>query len=213
LIGVEVDDYFEMTDEQVSEGILHSRRNAIRLARDAAVLLKHGATHASIYGLWHLAVEELGKSIILHQGLDSGNLGKRNIPRNIFRGQHEAKFRAGLELLPKTRATKMGFSVTVTRNSSTSVITVHDPRGGGSVSVVQGMTGRYKDVTPGAGTPPSHDLRLQLLYVDFDGSNWIVPENELINAALHAKATISAEELGLVISELNSVLEQNGVPA
>lgn len=195
---------YEVTIDQLKEGISLSRKNALRLARDAAVLLAHGASRGSVYAQWHLAVEELGKSSILKDcGTNEVSPGKVQIPAGIFEGSHQVKFSAGLTFLPQTQQSGLGLSVTVTANSSAVSRTFEDPYGGKEViAVPPGLTGRF---TVGGGIEPSHDLRLRLLYVDFDGTRWWEPEAELISEIM-AKTSVSPEDLKRAIDELLAVL-------
>jgi AbiV family abortive infection protein len=198
--------FYEVSTDELKIGISMSRRNALRLARDAAVLLEHGPSRASVYGQWHLAVEELGKSWFLEDcGTKPLVAGKVQIPKHIFGGgSHEQKFAAGLALLPKTQGSTFGFTVTVTQNTLMMAKTFKDPDGAG-VSVGIGQTGKIKDTTH-AGTKPSHKSRLRLLYVDFRDGQWSEPESELRNAEIVAKTSISSADLKQAIDELLSVL-------
>jgi AbiV family abortive infection protein len=199
---------YEVTIKRLREGIALSRKNALRLAHDAAVLLAQGASRGSVYAQWHLAVEELGKSSIL-EGCGSNEVspGKVQIPARIFEGLHQKKFSAGLTFLPQTQQTGLALSVTVAANSSAVSRTFQDPYGGkGAISVGAGATGRFEDVTQGSGIAPSHELRLRLLYVDFDGTRWWEPEAELKNSEIMAKTSISAEDLKRAIDELLTAL-------
>lgn len=129
------------------------------------------------------------------------------MPVRIFQGAHRDKFKVGLQFLPKTRSRGLGLSVTVIQNTSLAHRSFHDPYSSkGVVSVPAGLTGTFDDVTPGSGIEPSHDLRLRLLYVDFDGANWWEPETELKNLEISAKTSISLEDLREAIEELLSVL-------
>jgi AbiV family abortive infection protein len=196
---------YPVTIDQLKEGISLSRKNARRLAHDAAVLLAQGGSRASVYAQWHLAVEELGKSSILEACASSEvSPGKVQIPASIFGGAHQSKFSAGLAFLPQTQQSGLGLSVTVTANSSAVDTTFQDPYGGkGRVTVGAGVTGRM--TTQGDGIGPSHDLRLRLLYVDFDGTKWREPEAELISETM-AKISVSPEDLKRAIDELLAVL-------
>ena len=60
----------------LEEGIELCRANARRLADDALTLLDGGATLASVYGQWHLAVEELGKAELLRKSKGSATEDK-----------------------------------------------------------------------------------------------------------------------------------------
>jgi len=195
---------YEVTIDQLKEGISLSRKNALRLARDAAVLLNYGASRGSVYALWHLAVEELGKnSILKERGLKEVSPGKVQIPARIFEGSHKDKFDAGLTFLPQTQQSGLGLSVTVTANSSAVDTTFEDPYGGKeAITIAPGMTGK---VTVGGGIEPSHDLRLRLLYVDFDGTRWWEPEAELISEIM-ATTSLNEENLKGAIDELLAAL-------
>jgi len=196
---------YEVTIDQLKEGISLSRKNALRLARDAAVLLAHGASRGSVYAQWHLAVEELGKSSILDAcGSNEVSPGKVQIPAGIFEGLHQKKFSAGLTFLPQTQKSGLGLSVTVTANSAAVSTTFEDPYGSKEViGFPPGVTGRVTVV--GGGIEPSHDLRLRMLYVDFDGTTWWEPEAELISEIM-AKTSVSPEDLERAIDELLAAL-------
>jgi len=196
---------YEVTIDQLKEGISLSRKNALRLARDSAVLFAHGASRGSVYAQWHLAVEELGKSSILKDcGKNEVSPGKMQIPVGIFEGSHQKKFSAGLTFLPQTQHSGLGVSVTVTANSSAMDTTFQDPYGGkGVITFGAGVTGRI--TTQADVIEPSHDLRLRLLYVDFDGTRWWEPEAELISEIM-AKTSVSPEDLKRAIDELLAVL-------
>lgn len=195
---------YEVTIDQLKEGISLSRKNARRLAHDAAVLLAQGGSRGSVYAQWHLAVEELGKSSILEACASREvSPGKVQIPASVFEGSHQRKFSAGLSFLPQTQQSGLGLSVTVTANSSAVDTTFQDAYGGeAAITVGAGLTGRF---TVGGGIDPSHDLRLRLLYVDFDGTKWREPEAELISEIM-AKTSVSPEDLKRAIDELLAVL-------
>jgi AbiV family abortive infection protein len=200
----------EVTVDQLKEGISLSRKNALRLARDAAVLLGQAASRASVYALWHLAVEELGKSSILLKALGSNEVGpgKVQIPADIFEGQHQKKFSEGLAFLPETKKSGLGLSVTVTANSSEVTTAFEDPYGGKrTIQFAAGATGTVIDNENGI--EPSHDLRLRLLYVDFDGTRWWEPEAELRSQVM-AKTSVSGEDLKRAIDELLAALQRLG---
>ena len=200
---------YEVTITQLEIGISLSRKNALRLAHDAEVLLAQGASRASVYAQWHLAVEELGKSSIL-EGCRSieGSHGRVRIPARIFSaGSHKKKFSAGLTFLPETKKRGFAFSVTIETNRSAVITKLQDPHGGkGQIAAGSGSTGLFADVTPGSGIEPSHDLRLRLLYVDFDGTRWWEPEMELKNSEIMAKTVVSPGDLKRAIDELLTAL-------
>jgi len=198
---------YEVTIDQLKEGISLSRKNALRLARDAAVLLAQGASRGSVYAQWHLAVEELGKSSILEACTSNVvSPGKVRIPKRIFKGLHQEKFSAGLTVLPETQKSGLGLSVTVTANSSAADKTFKDPYDGNDeleITVAPSVTGTIS--TRGNGIKPSHDLRLRLAYVDFDGTRWREPEAQL-NSEIMARTSVSAEDLQGAIDELLAAL-------
>jgi AbiV family abortive infection protein len=198
--------FYEMTADQVKTGIEISRKNARRLGSDASILLAHGASAASVYGQWHLAIEELGKSSILTESASKvAPGGSVQVPVRIFQGAHKEKFSAGLALMPHTRGSGLGFSLKVNQNVSGTTKTFVAPYGGRAMVLVGPFqTGQFDDTS--SGIEPSHELRLRLLYVDFDGTDWWEPEAELRSVGILAKNSISESDLHAAIDELLRVV-------
>lgn len=201
---------YEVTINKLEEGIALSRKNAKRLAYDAKVLLSGRASLASVYGTWHLGVEELGKSFWLAECiLKEVSPGKVKIPKSIFNGpkSHKKKFARGLACLPKTQERGFALATTVITNNSSVNVSIQEPTGGEAQMVVgPSQTGQFEDLEKKCKIKPTHNMRLQLLYVDFNGNEWLEPEAEFRHLEIMARNSISSRDLELAIEEFWAVL-------
>jgi AbiV family abortive infection protein len=73
---------FLLTPRDRDAGSSLARANARRLSTDGRLLLDAGGTASSVYGLWHMSVEELGKGEIL-ANVTSNAAGQVEIPRAL----------------------------------------------------------------------------------------------------------------------------------
>ena len=140
--------------EKVKDGIYIIKRNVLDLTEEAKRIVQTDPGKIRLryaYLFIHIAIEELGKALILKEELQDNDLDIIQIPDWVFGKKaspkeiHNSKFNKGWELLDKN--TKK----------------VHN-----GVYKKQDFDPNYYDTDVYA----SHELRLKCIYVDYDKERW-----------------------------------------
>jgi len=201
------------TVTEVERGIALCRENALRLVRNADVLLKNNGSDGLAYVLWSLAVEEHGKGILLRRQItnDGTTNGKCLVE---FSKDHYEKFETGLADLKTLKQTKFERLLRVKANTGQRSTTIEDPlRPGTVVSVGAATTGLFSDgLDEAASVDPTVDLRFHLLYVAWQQSTmrFVRPGETIRRPELTARWELNEDDLKLAISALRAEVENPG---
>jgi hypothetical protein len=137
-----------------------------RLDNAVRGLLENHGDSGIVFGLWSLAVEELGKAVLLNDQVRNRHPGEFVSLQPGF--DHESQFRKGLDQLVSIRDITLGRALRVAVGSPEPT-TVSDPRvSSATISLGSWMTGLFVDTSPEARVLPTVDLRFSLLYVQWD---------------------------------------------
>ncbi len=133
-----------ITPAQAAHGVTACLRNAQRLSNAASALFATSDVDAVAYVLWSVAVEELGKALILRRLLPATAGANVSISRKLWM-DHDRKFREGSGRLKDGSPTAAVLNVPSNRRQKASTWRVgkHGPQYSTS------CTGQYQDVTPG----------------------------------------------------------------
>lgn len=166
-----------VTISKVRAGSRLCRHSARRLNQAANQLLTAGGDMGIVFGLWSLAVEELGKALLLDDQIVG--LPEEDSVAVQPGFDHRRSFRRGFDELAELNGTPLGRVLRVFTASDHPHDSI-DPLSGARVSVIASTTGAFENTSDGsAGIQPSVDLRFSLLYVEWDGTAQEWTDNRL----------------------------------
>jgi AbiV family abortive infection protein len=198
----------------VVEGSGLCQTNARRLNASAKLLCENQGDEGLAFALWSLAVEELGKAILLREPIGSRGADEIISMQPAF--DHRSAFTRGFSELHDLHNTRFARVFRMTSNANASTIPVKDPIGSTdrSFPIPSGITGWFEATGHNeAGEPPSVDLRMDLLYVNWSSKErkWVHPSHSELPSRSSGRWELKRDDVRSAINSLDLRLaEQPG---
>lgn len=197
-----------LTETQLREGFSLCIYNATRLVDNAELLFNNRRSSVNLaYSIWSFAMEEYGKALYLKDSYKKGNKTKCFcIEENLFCGKeaHKKKFnraKSQLKALPLTIKATIRISSNLSQKNQTIKTSLRK-----NISVPLHTTGDFCSLDSGSDKTISVELRMESLYVNYVGGNWLYPEPILSKYPLKAKEILDSDDLKLCIKILKDEL-------